>query len=311
MRYPILLLFILSLAQVTAQEAFRLPAVNVLHDSAVVCGRLTLFPIKRVTAAEAAPDSTGSSRFLLLREGLKTGSVAIKERGPFMLDNIGQVLVENNSNKPLLIRSGDILLGGRQDRVFARDTLLEPGTQVHTVPVFCIEEGRWSKREKPFAYGGQVATGLQQLIDSTQNQTLIWNAIRQLLQERNQRGSTSYAALTHKGKTADTLRACLAELQQQLIGKDSNYCGILAVANGKVLGADLLLSESLFYQTLPLLLEKYLAEAWLGSTAGKEDYRNATAYAAEMLSPASQQRFLAKRGKRLYFKGQLIQITGF
>lgn len=305
-----LCLFILTSLSVAvnAQTDFSFPSLVVEYDSAIIFRNLKLIPIKRI---EPSKDSDYvSPNAVSLKTGMAKGTVKLKERGNYMLDNINVLLIENNSGKDLIIRSGEIVMGGRQDRVFARDTILTSGKQ-HLVPVYCIEENRWSEKERKFIYRGTTGSGLQNIIDTAQNQTKIWDEIRRLLKQNNQTNSSSYAVLLGNKKTADTTNQYVRYFLQQLRSKDSSVVGFIASTGNKVLGADVFISTSLFYQTLPGLLEKYCSEAVLTGSNASTTHSNEQAYANELFSPATQAAFLSKKGKRFFYASLLIQLTGY
>lgn len=303
--------FLLALCITTlahAQTEFQFPQLVVEYDSTIVYRNLKLIPIKRIEKLNDSGYHTPSS--ISLKAGMANGSVKLKERGDYMIENINVLLIENKSGKDLVIKSGEIVMGGRQDRVFARDTVLAAG-KTHLVPVFCIEENRWSEKEKKFIYRGTTGSGLQAIIDTAHNQTKVWDEIRRLLKQNNQTASSSYAALLSNKKIADTTTQYSRYFLQELRRKDSSIVGIIASTGNKLLGADVFISTSLFYQTLPGLLEKYSTEAILTGTAASTNHNKEKAYANEMLHTETQTAFLSKKGKRFFYKGVLIQLTGF
>ena len=184
-----------------------------------------------------------------------------------------------------------------------------PSGTPYAVPVYCIEENRWSKYAKRFGYGGNTSSGLQWLIDSSASQTMIWNEIRKWVKESNQ-SSSSFAAVVNNRKTSDTLQAYLEFFLENLQKTDSNTVGIIASTGDKILGADVLISPSLFYQVLTNLLEKYCLEAIRSGSVPDFVHRKETLYANRLFSASSQQEQLDKKGKRIFYKGTLIQITG-
>lgn len=291
-----------------AQSEFTFPSIVVEYDSAILFRNLKLIPIKRIETASDSLYNTPVS--INLKTGMAQGTVKLKERGNYMVDNINVLFVENNSGKDLVIKSGEIVMGGRQDRVFGRDTVLAAGQQ-HLVPVYCIEETRWSEKEKKFIYRGTTGSGLQTIIDTAQNQTKVWDEIRRLLKQNNQTNNSSYAALLNNKKVADTTQQYIRHFLQALRSKDSSIVGIIASTGHKILGAEVFISTSLFYQTLPGLLEKYCTEAVLTGTAAKANNNAETSYANQMLSVSTQPAFLTKKGKRFFYKNVLIQLTGF
>jgi hypothetical protein len=310
MRNFILLCLLMVSCAVTAQTDFTYPSLIVEYDSAISFRNLKIIPIKR---GEPITVDTilNQKKIITLKQGMQKGLVKVKERGNYMLDNINVLLIENNSGKDLFIKSGEIAMGGRQDRVFAKDTVLASGKKQYTVPVYCIEENRWSNHEKKFVYGGNTSSGLQKIIDSVQNQTKVWNEIRQLLKTNNQTSSSSYAAFINSKKVADTTNAYIQYFYRQLRSKDSSIVGMIAVTGNCILGADVFVSTSLFYQTVGSLLEKYCTEAAISGAVPTTTRQKEKQYADEMLSADTQPEFLNKKGKRFYYRGLLIQITGY
>lgn len=295
---------------VSAQSSFTFPSLFVEYDSVLIFKNLKLIPIKR-TVTENNDSSFSNHTFITLQQGLQKGVIKIKERGNYMVDNINVLLIENNSNQFLLIKSGEMFTGGRQDRVVAKDTILPPGKQQHIIPVYCVEETRWSSHEKKFTYSGNAGSGLQKVIDSAHNQTRLWDEIRKLLKAKNQTSSSSYAALLNNKKTLDTSNQYLRYFMQQFNKRDSSIVGMIVSTGTKVLGADIFISAELFYLTLSSLLSKYSAEAIMNGTTASDDLQKEKKYATEILSASTQQQFILKRGKFFYYRGKLIQLTGY
>ena len=295
---------------VSAQSSFTFPSLFVEYDSVLIFKNLKLIPIKR-TVTENNDSSFSNHTFITLQQGLQKGVIKIKERGNYMVDNINVLLIENNSNQFLLIKSGEMFTGGRQDRVVAKDTILPPGKQQHIIPVYCVEETRWSNHEKKFTYSGNAGSGLQKVIDSAHNQIRLWDEIRKLLKAKNQTSSSSYAALLNNKKTLDTSNQYLRYFMQQFNKRDSSIVGMIVSTGTKVLGADIFISAELFYLTLTSLLSKYSAEAIMNGTTASDDLQKEKKYATEILSASTQQQFILKRGKFFYYRGKLIQLTGY
>ncbi len=165
--------------------------------------------------------------------------------------------------------------------------------------------------KKKFIYRGNTANGLQIIIDSTQNQTKLCDEIRKLLKQNIQISSSSYKVLLSNKKISDTTNLYIEYFLRELRRKDSSITGMIAITGNKVMGADIFLTTSLFYQTLPNILEKFAAEATMSGAPPTLHHAQEKMYADEMLSPSTQNNFLHKKGKRFFYKGLLIQITGY
>lgn len=309
MRKLLILFFLTIQLSLKAQETFTYPHLQAIYDSMLIFRNLKLIPIIRKEENEPLYDDSIENR-TTLKWGMKKGLVRLSERGEYMVDNIHVIMVENNSGKPLQIKSGEIIVGGRQDRVFAKDTIIPSSPGPHTIPVYCIEENRWSHYEKKFSYGGNTSSGLQRLLDSSSNQTIIWNEIRSWLKTGNQK-SSSFATFLHQKKTVDTANAYIKYFLKKIPQIDSNTVGIIASTGNKILGADILISPSFFYQTLPYLLEKYCLEAILSGNEATKQFEKEQLYADKIFSPEEQATYIQKKGKKIFYKGVLLQLTTY
>jgi ARG and Rhodanese-Phosphatase-superfamily-associated Protein domain len=78
---------------------------------------------------------------LTLAEALRTKDVTVHETG-----RVQQLLIENTGDKEVFVQAGDIVKGGRQDRVLTISLLIPPRSGKIPIGSFCVEQGRWSKR---------------------------------------------------------------------------------------------------------------------------------------------------------------------
>jgi len=78
---------------------------------------------------------------LTLEEALAKNAVQVIET-----DRVNELQIENIGSAPVFIQSGDIVKGGRQDRVLTVSLLLVPNSGRVPIASFCVEQGRWSAR---------------------------------------------------------------------------------------------------------------------------------------------------------------------
>ncbi len=294
-----------------AQREFLLPDIKVEYDSVITACKLQLIPLKRMEPLLPADTINQSKTTIKLKQGMQQKTVQIKEHGNYMLEDINWLLIENKSGKDLILKSGEMVSGGHQDRVFARDTILASSNQLHKVPVYCIEEERWSKTEKKFIHRGHIASGLQKIIDSAHSQTRVWDEIRKLLKQNNLTKSSSFAYFFNNKKIADSVFNCNKQLFEQFRKRDSSYVGFIAVTGNKILAAEVFINSTLFYQTLPQLLEKYGSEVALFGSIPSLSNEVIKAYADALLQPSTQTNFINKQGKRFFYRNVLIQISTY
>lgn len=76
-----------------------------------------------------------------LEEALAKGSVIVHETG-----SVRELKVENTGSEPVFIQFGDLVKGGRQDRVLTTSLLIPPNSGQIAIGAYCVEQGRWSGR---------------------------------------------------------------------------------------------------------------------------------------------------------------------
>lgn len=91
--------------------------------------------------------------YLTLDEGLEQGLVEVEEIS--QSGSVPECRVVNRAERHLLLIEGDELRGAKQNRIVNASVLLEP-TSTSTVPVSCIERGRWGYRSEKFSGGGRA-----------------------------------------------------------------------------------------------------------------------------------------------------------
>jgi hypothetical protein len=124
-------------------------------------GNLTIFPV-------VANKNYPTGEFLTLDEGLRSGEVIVTEAGgvqglirrhsaPVIQHDGAQVnrlVLINNSKRPLLLLAGEIVTGGKQDRVIGKDRIVPAESDPIDLSVFCVEPGRWVQTSQSFNTSG-------------------------------------------------------------------------------------------------------------------------------------------------------------
>jgi hypothetical protein len=86
-------------------------------------------------------NSINAEKFLTLEEAMDMKKATVHET-----ENVNQLTITNSSNFNIFIMSGDIVKGGKQDRVIQYNYIVPPGIKQMPVSSFCVESGRWEKR---------------------------------------------------------------------------------------------------------------------------------------------------------------------
>ncbi|HUL04874.1 MAG TPA: DUF6569 family protein [Candidatus Acidoferrum sp.] len=230
-------------------------------------GNLSIFLIH----AEPMPGGGAAGAYLTLDEALAGGLAAVYETG-----DVNELQVENKSkDRTLFIQAGDIVKGGRQDRVLSVDLILPPGSGKTAITAFCVEQGRWSARAgesaQQFASAEKSLAGkdLKLAAKSARSQTEVWNAVAETQaklaasvgEEVASPASPTSLQLSLENKTLTEAigkhKAALADLAES----NPDASGYVYAINGKISGGDLYASPALFRKLWPRLLEASVTEA--------------------------------------------------
>jgi hypothetical protein len=273
-------------------------------------GNLEIFPV-------VASSSHDTRNFLTLDEGLRSGDVIVSESGnvaPLVRPRnrnlvppppqrggaqVNQLVLVNNSRRPLLLLAGEIVTGGKQDRVIGKDRLVPAESDPIDLSVFCVEPGRWTGASMSFSSGGGVGGGQGGGIVSgvmaqpavrakamgDKDQTKVWAEVRNS-QARvvaqapapmaaTIAGTTSYAKVMENEEVKQKVDAVAAPMQrdyQSLIKqlRDRNAVGVVVAVNGEIIWADIFASTNLLEKYWPKLVRSYAAEAYVSHARDKQ-----------------------------------------
>jgi hypothetical protein len=256
----------------------------------IVRGNLTLFPV-------VAEHSNDASQFLTLDEGIRSGQVAVTEAGgerglvrPGQSiaprgggAQVNRLVLSNNSARPLLLLAGEIVTGGKQDRVIGADRIVPPDSGPIDLGVFCVEPGRWVASSSSFgSMGVQMAQpSVRTPAMAEQNQSRVWENVgasnarmaKQLSSDQAAvvAGTTSYAKVFASPPVARLVTQYGGMEGEQSILRElrgKGAVGVVVAVDGQVVWADVFASTDLFARYWPKLFHSYVAEA---ITSGKSD----------------------------------------
>lgn len=157
-------LLVVNQREARAGEVASSPGYKVLEP--IRHGNLTVFP---VLAVKSYP----TGEFLTLDEGLRSGEVVVTEMGnvqglirrrarpavQYDHAQVNQLVLVNNSKRPLLLLAGEVVAGGKQDRVIGKDRIVPAESDPVDLSVFCVEPGRWVATSQNFGASGAMYGG--------------------------------------------------------------------------------------------------------------------------------------------------------
>lgn len=260
---------------------------------------LTLFLIVARSAA-------GAGDYLTLDEGLASGEVAVTELGGGALrrsrdgrpmpapqttgPQVNRLVLVNRSTKPLLLLAGEVVSGGKQDRVIAKDRVVPPKSEPLPLDVFCVEHGRWTGVARFAGARMMVNQSVREKVAIQRRQDEVWAAIRNentaaaraadaqpMAQPRitargigeviaSEAPSESYLVIYWKGRIGQDVEAFAAEVERRFARREAALkgepiVGVITAYGGEVVWSDAFASPALFHKYWPKLLRSYAVEA--------------------------------------------------
>lgn len=228
------------------------------------CQNLTVFIVHSDLEADF-------SNVLTLNEALEKGYITVFETG-----QVGELAIENYSAYPVYIQSGMIVKGGKQDRVLRYDIIIQAKSGRVPLPSFCVEQGRWTPREKESAERFSSAAKLvphreiKIAAKAAESQEQVWSSVADLgkaikTKVHGEADAGGYHSSSLQIMQEDEIvRSRVEEYLDFFRGKirlRDDAVGLVFAVNGKLSCADLYQSPLLFAKMYPQLLEAAATEA--------------------------------------------------
>lgn len=243
---------------------------------------LRLYPI----TADAAyiKNHAAAARFKNLGEAIGNHRFRITEKKPFgRFEDQGAVntlTVQNKSEDTVFLMAGDVVQGGKQDRVIAQDLVVPPRT-ITDIAVFCVEPHRWQARsdngpgaaddprhseqnKKIYAFTGYynvAANDIRRSATQSRNQQQVWDEVGKVTAVHNAQTATgAYAALENSESFTRARARYLRFFEDKFDGAE-DVVGVVAVTGSEILGTDVFAHPELFKKQYKALIHSYITDA--------------------------------------------------
>jgi len=207
---------------------------------------LTVFPVQvRGYAPGVNP--------LTLDEALARNAVSITEKGA---GQVPVLVLENRGGQYVFVMAGEILVGGKQNRILREDVLLPPHSGLIELPAYCVEEGRWTKRSNGFQSDGNVASSdIRLKAQNAAPQASVWSGVRETSKAlRQESRSGDFNDVLKRGEVSRELGAYREEFCRVM---PRRVVGMVVAQNGRFVGVDLFGGTSLFFRLRVKVLDSY------------------------------------------------------
>lgn len=183
---------------------------------------------------------------------------------------VGELLLRNDGERPVLLIDGEHLEGARQNRVL-NVSLLAAAKAETLIPVSCVEQARWSyRRRRHFAFapeiahsglrGGTARTHADQLrahYGHGSDQAAVWAEIER---KRDEVGARSSPTRAMRDVFADRRRA-LSTIADAFPSPEPAQVGVAACVDGRPIVADVFGHHSILARLWNRLVHGYAMDA--------------------------------------------------
>ena len=283
-------------------------------------GNLRLYPVYANKNFKARFKNVG--KYLPLQQAIAKNKIKITEK-----DNGGSVndlTIQNLSSDTIIIIPGDIIKGGQQDRIIAKDMVLKPKSGKVNVKVFCVESDRWTagtntvttSRNAPPAefksYYNKGSQSLRKVVEKEEDQSMVWDKVAEI-NEKN-KTVTDTKTYTALDKSTDYKKQLAQYLRffGNRFDNDENIIGVVIVTGNKVSGCDMFATHNLFVNQYESLLHSYATEAILNGKRVTVSVTAVKAYMDKLLNNETvQQLTLKAKGSAFINGGTKLRVSSF
>jgi hypothetical protein len=256
---------------------------------------ISVFPVVSSTGYD-------TDNYLTLDEGLASGEVVIREQGSDGMvrhrddssrvieyrgaASVNQLVLINRSKRPLVLLAGELVSGGKQDRIIGKDRIVPVGAAPLPLDVFCVEHGRWSSGSQFMASKTIVHPSVREKAAVDQEQSEVWSAVRggttfkaagsapaarlnsDVLSQTiaSAAPTESYAKVYTSQSTGVSIDEFVEQIATRFARQTSHLkgervVGVVVAYGGEVAWSDIFASSELFKLYWNKLLRSYVVEA--------------------------------------------------
>ena len=189
---------------------------------------------------------------------------------------VNTLFIENVSEDTILILAGELIKGGKQDRLIARDFLLNPKSGKSDVSVFCVEPHRWHGEESAVRgvsnleevqvyhfneYQKVASNKIRKTAVKEKDQGKVW---RDVAYVTDQNGASSASGSYNAIGNAATYKSEHDAYEKFFASKfnsSTNIVGVIIASGDSIIGCDIFYDPGLFRKEYVNLLDAYITDA--------------------------------------------------
>src|SRR5688572_7296768 len=315
----------------SAQYTYKNLEVNFLEKSneasLFTFGNLRMYPVRAKDSFKK--EFSGVGKYMTLKEAIGKNKIKITESGSS--GTVNNLVIENISKDTIIIITGDVIKGGKQDRIVSNDIVLAPSTGKKNLPVYCVESGRWSSGDQVRSsarsnatvssnnaaaefktYHSKGSVSLRKVVEKEKDQSKVWSKVDELNSANKTETSTkTYTAMTQSPDFTKKLAQYISFFKNKF-DKDSSVVGVVVVTGDKVIGCDMFATHDLFLKQYESLIHSYATEAIVTGKPVKIATTTVKSYTDKLMANESVQKAtLKEKGNSFTEKGKKLRVSSF
>ena len=247
---------------------------------------MVVFPVSLREIADGTAYTT-------LDEAIENGRITITEIGS---GSVPELRLEILSNEPFFFMAGEVVTGAKQDRILKHDLLFRDGKGAINLPVYCVEQGRWTARSDQFGSGKTLgSTALRKTAVMKEGQQNAWAEVRQKNEEMRADTATDTIQATYESEKYKDFESDFLDALRNVPSLHADTVGVVIAIGGEVVSADVFANHSLFARLWPKVLKAAITDAVVAGTAVVEDNTAARMFLGAASKPRSPLRRIPAR----------------
>ncbi len=252
------------------------------------------------------------NKFSNLEDAIKEKKISITEVSSS--GTVNTLFATNSSSETIILLAGEIVKGGKQDRIIGSDVIILPGEKKN-ISAFCVERGRWSEKSTGSNFNGYsqgVSQNVRKAAIVKKNQGEVWSNVSQINSKNKVKSSTgAYTALESSSEYSNKMQQYLKSFESAW-NNDPTVVGMIAVSGNKVIGCDIFATNDMFANAYKNLLHSYITEAMSNGSAVTITMSEINSYLEDFLKDESkQEESLIDKGNVFKYKSRKLHISVF
>jgi hypothetical protein len=213
-------------------------------------GSITVFPLYH-------PAGNRDRGYVTMDEALRRGDLEVRERGRGV---VSEVVATNRSGSHILLLAGEILVGGKQNRILGRDVLLGPWSREVVIPAYCIERGRWTPASGGFFQEapGMGSHAVRSFAAEGRSQGDVWDEVSELARKHSYSSATEdLSGLYEQPGVRERIEEYRKGFRPVL---RSGPVGAVICRDGRIVSAEFFVDSHLFRSLWSRILESHVID---------------------------------------------------